>query len=297
VSGYDLGTSDFKNTMAVQNGPLPPDHDDFPRNVVSQRGSQWPYNPAGDGKVLAESVGGGHAYALGDATALYNDPHEGLGDVIQASRSILWLEPDVVVLYDRAATRSPGHFKRFWLSLPSRPSVSGRTATAATPGGQQVFVTSLLPASATVSAAGIDLDTRDGESLADGEPMRARLEVEATGAPLDTRFLTVVQGADAGASASPSSLVQSTAGAAYTGVALPAQRAVVLFPSDLGSAVTTLTYPVPGQLAPAAGVARHFITGLQPNARYDVQVTAGQVTVSRGDQLQADSGGVLVIGG
>jgi hypothetical protein len=298
VSGYDLGTSDFKNTIAVQNGQLSQDHNDFPRNIVSQRGSQWPYYPAGDGKVLAESVGSGYAYAMGDATDLYNDPHESLGDVSQASRSVLWLAPDVVVLYDRAATRSAGRFKRFWLSLPSRPSVNGRTATAATPKGQQVFVTSLLPTSATVSAVGIDLDTKDGESLADGEPMRARLEVEAAGAPLDTRFLTVVEGADAGRSPSPVSVVQGTGGgAAYTGVALPAQRAVVLFPTDLGSAVTTLTYTFPSQLAPSAGSARHFITGLQPNARYDVQITGAQLTVMPGSQVQADSGGVLVIGG
>jgi hypothetical protein len=71
----------------------------------------------------------------------------------------------------------------------------------------------------------------------------------------------------------------------------------VLFPTDVGAAVTTLTYPFPSQLGPAAGSARHFITGLQPNARYDVQVSGTQLTVRLGSQVQANSGGVLVIGG
>ena len=297
LTGYDLGTSDFKNTLAIQNGALAADHNDFPRNVVSQRGSQWPYNPAGDGKVLAESVGAGYVYGLGDATALYNDPYEGLNDVTHASRSILWLEPDVVVISDRASTSANGRFKRFWLSLPAAPVVTGRTATMTTPKGQHLFVSSLLPADASVSAAGVDLQTTDGEARADGEVITARLQIEAPGAPLSVRFLTVLQGADAGTPAATTSLVQSTSGTSYNGVALAAQRTVVLFPVDLGTGFSTVTYTVPDNLAPAAGGPRHLITGLTPGAGYDVEVAGTQVTIRPGSRLMADSGGVLVIGG
>ena len=36
-----------------------------------------------------------------------------------ASRSIVWLAPDTIVVYDRAASKTDGRFKRFWLNLPA----------------------------------------------------------------------------------------------------------------------------------------------------------------------------------
>src|SRR5262249_6498176 len=150
---YHSGGSftDYHDSVTIQNDqPMDNDPSDNPHGIW-QRGDQWVMDPAGDPTLVAHSSGDGYVYALGDATNLYNSPYQHSTDVVQASRSIVWLKPDHIVVYDRAETHKPGRFKRFWLQLAAPPQIAGNRATVHTPGGQQLFDTALLPANAALS--------------------------------------------------------------------------------------------------------------------------------------------------
>jgi hypothetical protein len=104
-------------------------------------------------------------------------------------------------------------------------------------------------------------------------------------------MLHVLQGADAGTSATPITLVQSTDGLWEGGAA---NGYVVIFAKSVSQTLTTpLIYTAP------ADITTHLITGLTPGAGYDVQITATadgvQVTIQPGSQFQADAGGVLMV--
>ncbi len=292
-----IASSEFRNLPAIQNNNPGRDPGDY-RTDLWMRGSQWNLNPAGDPALLAHSAGPLYTYALGDATNLYNDSAENAADVRQAVRSILWLKPDFIVVYDRLASQTPGRFKRWWLQLPTPAQVSGRAAKMTTARGQQLFVSALLPTDAVLTSVP-GVEAHIAATSAAEEPMTARLEIEAPGGPLEARFLTVLQGADPGASPAPASLLRSADGA-FEGARIGGQ-ALVLFPLQVGSApsAAAISYSLP------EAVRLQIITGLAPGASYHVQVqnaAAGQqVTVapagenSPGVALTADSGGVLVI--
>ncbi|MEP6789285.1 MAG: hypothetical protein ABJB40_12680, partial [Acidobacteriota bacterium] len=81
----------------------------------------------------------GFTYGLGDSTGLYNSNYEEINDIAQASRSIVWLQPDYIIVYDRATSKSEGRFKRFWLQTPRLAKVSGNKAAMTTEKGQLLF--------------------------------------------------------------------------------------------------------------------------------------------------------------
>ncbi len=288
--GFNIGSSDYHNTLALENDP--PDHFDPSdyRYDLHQRGSQWMIVAGGDPTILARSIGDGYVYALGDATNLYNSEVELSTDIEHASRSIVWLQPDHLVVYDRAASKTEGRFKRFWLNLPAEATVAKNVSTMTTAAGQQLVVTTLLPADAEISAEPAETLEESGE-LALGEPMQFRLRVEAPGGPLETRFLHVLQGADAGIAADPVTLVESSAGTPFVGAVVAGT--VVLFPVDAGVEVGELTYAVP------TSTTRHLVTGLEPGGRYDVETQSANgdlsVTIRPGGAHHADDGGVLVV--
>jgi hypothetical protein len=107
---YHFPTSENQNTLGLENDPpysnVPTDY----RNQLWLAGSQWEYVAAGDPTILALSVAPGYAYVHGDATNLYNSDYEGSTDILHASRSIVWLAPDMIVVYDRAASTTDGRF-------------------------------------------------------------------------------------------------------------------------------------------------------------------------------------------
>jgi hypothetical protein len=117
--------------------------------------------------------------------------------------------------------------------------------------------------------------------------MSFRLMIEAAGDPADTRFLTVLQGADEGADALEVQAIESTGGSNYAG-ALVGETAV-LFPVSLGEELESLSYS-------AQDATLHYITGLTPDAGYTVRRRGDEVTVTAGGDQIADAGGVLVIG-
>lgn len=281
--------SDQHNTLAVENDRNRR-HDDPFRGGLWRRGSQWGLVHTEDPALVARSFAKDHVAAVGDATALYNSRYETIDDVKHVSRSLVWLKPDHLVIYDRARTGKEGRFKRFFLQTPALPAVSGSRAAVTTPRGQRLFVTTLLPEQAAITAFEYQIDPKNWETKpAQGEPMRFTLQVEPREVPADARFLHVLQGADAGAAAEAAALLRSTGGTPYAGAAV--KGTAVLFPVELG-AVAEVRYVAP------ASVTRHLVTGLAPGGRYDVAKQPGaagvQVTVKPGAALQADDGGVLV---
>lgn len=281
--------SDQHNTLAVENDRNRR-HDEAFRGSLWRRGSQWPLVHTADPQLLAKSFGKDHVYALGDATALYNSDYEQIGDVKHVSRSLVWLKPDHLVLYDRARTGKEGRFKRFFLHTPTLPMVAGNQASMITAKGQQLFVTTLLPEQAALSASEYQVDPKNWETKpAQQEPMRFTLQVEPKAMPADARFLHVLQGAGPGAAADAAAVIRSSGGTPFAGAVV--KGTAVLFPVDVGP-VAEVRYAAP------ASVTRHLVTGLGPGAGYEVarQASGGtvQITVKPGAALKADEGGVLV---
>jgi len=297
--GSTAGASDYKNTLALQNDPLTTNSFSF-WNIDNAHGSQYRYvGPNGDPNLLAHSFAPSYTYALGDATNLYNRPDFGPDDITEATRSILWLKPDTIVVYDRAASDTAGRFKRFWLGLPAAPVIIGQRATMTSPKGQQLVIDTLLPTAATVTTDTQKPNDQGYDETAVGETMRVRLKVEAPGGPATTRFLHVLQGLDGNATPLATTNL-ATSGTPFAGVIL--SDTAVLFPVNVGhiptgdafagATLTSTTYLVP------SGVKQHYITGLTPNTAYTVvtqTVTSNvQITLTPGGALYVtDGGGVL----
>ena len=294
--GWEWGIPYNHNTLGLENDP--PEHNDPCEylHTLWLMGAQWLFVHSGDPVLVAHSFSSSYVYALRDATNLYNSQEEGSTDILHASRSILWLKPDLIVVYDRASSKTAGRFKRFWLNFPATGTVAGNLVTMATASGQRLFVTSLLPAGATLltepSSQVLGCTGDPVGWIADEEPMNFRLKIEAPGGPAATRFLAILQGADAGTSATPASLIQSRAGTPYEGAL--AGSTAFLFPVDISTPFASLSYTVP------SATSLHLVTGLIPSGMYSAQLVPSgnnvQVTVTPGGTLQADGGGVLMIG-
>ena len=190
--GYDLDyiSSPNLNTVAIEN--TPPDRDDY-RLMLSERGSQWLYGATGDPLPPVVTVGDGYVAAYGDATNAYNSEYEGVTGVAHASRSVVWLEPDVIVVFDQMTTEQPG-FKRFWLNLPASAVIDGQTATMISPGGQTFTIQAVLPPDAELSA--FALEDEPSSPPANGEMMVWRYGAEVPGDPAQAVFLHVLSAGD-----------------------------------------------------------------------------------------------------
>lgn len=194
--GYDLDylASDNQNTLTIEN--TPPEHLDDYRGMLYRRGSQWLYAASGDPAPPAITYGDGYIAAYGDATPLYNSDYEGSVDVRRATRSVVWLQPDTIVIYDHAITGGSG-FKRFNLNLPADAAVEGNMATMISPRGQQFTIHTLLPVDAAITVSRLDDEASGAPAV--GQTMQYRYTAEAPNEPAEAYFLHVLIGADAGA--------------------------------------------------------------------------------------------------
>jgi hypothetical protein len=300
MSNYDnndLGqTSVYHNTMALQNACA----NGTPTNLQWFEGGEWADGSqwilatnAGD-PITIMSSGPGYIYAASNLTNLYNrpdfwSPPDAATNITQATRSIVWLNNDYIVVYDRATSQNTGLFKRFNLSLVSNPAINGHVATETMADGQQLFIQTLLPLNATASAI-YGVSTLN--AIAQLEPTQYIFTVEDPTLPVDTRFLHVLQGADPGAAMAPATYVQSTNGTAFDGAVFG--NAAVYFPQSANAAFTGAT------LAEPSGVHTMLVTGLSPNTGYGVGIqTSGSgkaVTVSAGGTSAiTDSAGLLLL--
>jgi hypothetical protein len=311
--GPNIACSDYHDTLAVENDKPyhAKDTSDY-RAIIWKRGSQWSTElNDGDGQLLAHVVDERYVYALGDATTLYNSKYENATDVARVVRAIMWLPPDFVVVYDRAATQKDGRFKRFWLQTPALPSLSGKRATVRTQGGQQLFVTTLLPADAQPVGEMAE-PLKESSEPAELDPMVARLRVESRAK--DVRFLHVLEGADGKAAAESAVLIDG--GPEWVALSVRARGAVcgdskasdgksvyggkscgvvIAFPRDVGDAPRGLAPGGGGlTLAAPAGTRAVAVTGLAANGAYTLsRAPDGRVRVSAGGSGKADGGGVL----
>jgi len=300
VANYDNNdngqSSDYHNTLTLQNWCA----NGTPNGLGWEmpfwtNGSQWPLGINNGDPMVYASVQTNYSYAFGDATPLYNrpdiwSPANAALDVLHASRSIIWLKPDHIVVYDRATSHTAGLFKQFNLTFPTLPTLNGNVITTTTPGGQNLYVTSVLPAGATMTAMSIDGTLT---TVADLEPCHYRLVIQDPSNPIDERFLNVLQATDAGVQADRATVVHSTSGTPMDGVVVG--NTVELFVVDATVPFNGTTYTVP------ANVNQHFITGCVPNAFYKVTSanTPNGLAVSVAPSAsgsQADAAGVLAKG-
>jgi hypothetical protein len=285
--GHFFMSSDQHNTLTVENDRNRR-HEDPVRGGLGRTGSQWPLVHTEDPKLLARSFAEEYVYALGDATALYNSEYEEVRDVKHVSRSIVWLKPDHLVLFDRAETGKEGRYKRFFLQTPAVATVTGTLSTVTSAKGQRLFVTTVLPESPVIKAEPYTPTSSWETKPAEYEPMLATLRVEPSAMPKEARFFHVLQGANAGAAADPVSLVRTKGSAPFLGAAV--KGTLVLFPVRLGE-VPEVSFTAP------AGVVRHLVTGLAPGAGYDVtrkRSGGGEdITIRPGTSVKADEGGVV----
>jgi len=254
-------------------------------------GSEYMLGESAGDPVTLTSSSPAYTYACADLTPLFNypdywEPQTASLDIQQATRNIIWIKPDHIVVYDRAASVHSGLFKRFNLNLVATPSISGQTVTEMTAGGQQLFVQTILPPNAAIAYVPINSIT----TLSQEEPSVGRVVIEDSNDPVSIRFLHVLQGANAEATQDGVAHVASTGGNAFEGVTV--RGVAVMFPVNvLSNDFTSVTY-----LAPV-GITNHYIAGLAANAGYTVtQITLGgaqQVMVTPGGNLIADSAGLL----
>ena len=301
LSNYDNNgngqSSMWHNGLALQNWCAngKPQNLNFFEAPYWPNGSQWNNGGSAGDPVTVASFGAGYAYAQTDMTKLYNRPSvwtpaNAALDIQHASRSILWLTTDHVVVYDRAASLHNG-FKRFNLNLPTVPLIDpvNRLATSTSPGGQHLFVRSLLPAAATISYVP---EAGTLSNIAQLETMTGRLVIEDPSLPTTTRFLHVLEGTDGlVTSPNPSSLVQSIGGTALDGAVIV--DTAVFFAADITTPFQGTTIVLPST------VANVFVTGLPPGTSYGitaVNVPGGiQVQILPGGQTAAtDAAGVLL---
>jgi hypothetical protein len=297
MSNYDNNavglTTVYHNTLALQNWSAngTPALNWFESGEWAN-GSQWILGLNAGDPTTVTSNGPGYVYAASDLTKLYNrpdiwSPNLGATDITQATRSILWLNNDYIVVYDRATSQHSGLFKRFNLSLVNKPVIGGNAVTETMVSGQKLFVQTLLPHAPSITSA---YAAGNLNPIAQLEPTQYILTVEDPTKPTDVRFLHVLQGADSGTAMAPATYLQSTSGTAFDGAAFGS--VAVCFPvSGNGQfAGTTLVIP--------AGVHTLLVTGLVAHTAYGVQTQPGGigtvVSITPGSTgASADGAGVL----
>jgi hypothetical protein len=174
--------------------------------------------------------------------------------------------------------------------LIGQPEVTNNVITSATPGGQNLTVTELLPLNSQLTVTPLASLVNP---IAELEPSNWRLSVEDPSLPADTRFLHVFQGTDAGVTPASATLIQSMAGNLMDGAAFG--NTAVWFVHDTTVPFTGTAYIVP------VSVTQHYVAGLTPGASYSVvsAVTSaglGVTIMPAASGVAADSAGVLVLG-
>ena len=286
----------YHNTLSLLNKQVPISPSIW--DVMVQNGGQWNNGGNFGDPSVTLSANDNWSYALFDATNLYNHPDwwtaaKNATDVTGAGRSIVWLKPDHVVVYDRADSAAANEFKRFNLVLMNAPTINGQTARIVS-NGQALTVQSVMPPTTTVHEQHVwtTSPSQEVNAVSQLDTSYDRLVIEDLANPTSIRFLTLLQGSDAAASADIGYPIHSIAGATFDGVYFTDTD--VVFPASLGQIGSGTTYQVPN------GVTKHLITGLTPGAGYAVTITPGAslttVAVGPGTTYTADVGGVIGIG-
>ena len=254
-------------------------------------GSQWMEGRAAGDPTTVMSSGSNYVYATSDLTNLYNiavnvwSPNTGANDIKQATRSIIWLNNDYIVVYDRATSIHPNLFKRFNLCLVNSPKIAGNKATQTMDSGQQLFIQTLLPLNPSLT---VNTPLISPSAVAQLEPTRYIFTAEDPTKPSDVRFLHVLQGANTGVTMTSAAYLKSTSGTAFDGAAFG--NTAVYFPV-LGNGSFTGT-----TLSVTAAVNAVFVTGLASQTSYTFSRSGNVITIapgSAGATAKTDNAGVL----
>jgi hypothetical protein len=299
MSNYDNSgggngeTTTYHNTLSLQNDCPSCSTIQWGQDIdgaVWRNGSQWMENEnAGDPSTVM-SHGAGYVYASSNLKNLYNNPDIwdsslSIVDVTRAMRSIVWLSAssDYIVVYDRATTSESGLWKKWNLSLVTSPQIAGNAATEVMPDGQDLFVQTLLPMNPTLSSFN---GAAIMSPIADLEPTKYIYQVQDSTSPADTRFLHVLEGANAGTAMAHATYLQSLSGQQFDGAAFSSYA--VYFPVNTVSFTgTTLNVP--------AAVHTLMVTGLAPATGYNAISASGKVSISAVGASQTDAAGVLIL--
>jgi hypothetical protein len=223
-----------------------------------------------DGMLRCEE-GGGHAYAMGDATKAYSAEKLGLFQrqvVYLRDAGTAWQRPFVVVL-DVAQVLKAGLYRATVWHLPAEPAVEGaRISAASGEGAVHLFV--LEPSPSRVEVVGgagreflVDGVNYPPEATTDQEAGEWRAEVSPENPGERDRFLTVIFPAAAAEPAPSEPAVVSSPDAA--GVAV-GDRVVVIVDTTGGGDTLVYTLPCP------AGTATHRVFGMSPSTLYGVDL-------------------------
>ncbi|MDQ3297590.1 MAG: hypothetical protein M3619_13450, partial [Myxococcota bacterium] len=127
-------------------------------------------------KLVALHRGPGWLHAAADLTPAY----KGHAAVQKVQRELVYLEPDIVVVYDRVTSRAAG--QQVWqLASPASPMISGARATFAA-NGHTLVVHRIQPATATTTV----------HSYASDSDFSGGFRLDTTVAGGDQRFLHVL---------------------------------------------------------------------------------------------------------
>lgn len=294
----------YHNTLSLQNTLVGTDPANDEYYTTKVYGGQW-NNGGNDGDPSTTlSVNDNWSYAQSNMANLYNHPDwwtasKNAMAVTGASRSIVWLAPDTIVIYDRANTSAAHLFKNQNFVVMNTPVISGRTATVSGAGfgyagkHQELTIQSLLPATATLAEQKFWTTdpSQEVDQTAALDTAYDRLVIQDPANPKSERFLTVLQGTDVGTAAATATSVTST-GTPFQGAWVG--NTAVMFPVNLNPALTTMSYQVPDT------VTQHMIAGLKAKTAYTIQTsTSGgttTVTVTPGGSVVSDVGGVISLG-
>jgi hypothetical protein len=294
----------FSNSGITIGNPNPSQANDPFYGQVAARGAQYEERGAEEftpSPLL--SSGSNFVYEYFDQTYPHNNHreyHSPTSDVLHASRSLLWLKPDILVYYDQGLSRSQGMFKRDSFNFTAEPAIAGNVATVVDAGSKQnVYLTTVLPTadhfSSMACAYGSNVGDCTGSDVSKGGDESAFLyQVTDTSVPLAAHFLSVLEGTDKGGARTSVGLVQG-GGTALDGVILG--NTAVLFRRTTTSSETEFVssnYSVP------MTVAQHYVAGLAPYTTFGVEarVSGGKVDVSVTKRcgavcLKTDVGGLL----
>jgi hypothetical protein len=117
-------------------------------------------NAKADSTMLALQDEADWTYIAADMTPVY----EGRAAVAKMQREMVWLKPDVFIVFDRVDTSGSGNTRVWQLQSPVSPSITGRTA-AVNASGSTLTVYAILPATSTLKVVdwkSADSDMRDG---------------------------------------------------------------------------------------------------------------------------------------
>jgi hypothetical protein len=288
---YGILATDERQGLTIFNAQ---DNGNGGTTILSARGSQYFTGITAGDPITIANFGPNYFYAYSIDTNLYNSTHYGtFTDISSASRSILWLKPATIIIYDRANSVSTGKFKIWNISTQVSPTIAGRSASFATTGGQHVYIDGLLPTGGTASLTTKSLDAL--QQIASLEPLLSPngfwLQDTDTSNPQTARYLHIMQTVDTAGTQGASTLVQSSAGTAFDGATIGTTSVMFIKnPSDLGTFSST-TFTVPN------ATTQFYVAGLTPSVNYQATITPSggnsNVVVANGGSTSTDSAGVL----